>query len=139
MKAIEKFLTFWRGSGPQDKLSSNALVRLVEHAEKLAFDFTAVLAERNVTSAAASIRVPTLLVSGGLSPYLTQRVVGRLASTIPGAETRYLPAAGHMLALSHASFINPDIVRHVTRADEFANLSLALREFSDKTILSVKG
>jgi pimeloyl-ACP methyl ester carboxylesterase len=138
LEAIEKFLTFWRGSGPQEKLSSNALVRLVEHAEKLAFDFTAVLAERNVTSAAAAIRVPTLLVSGGLSPYLTQRVVGRLASTITGAETRYLPAAGHMLAISHASFINPDIVRHVTRADEFANLSLALGEFSDETILSVK-
>jgi len=132
MEAIEKFLTFWRGSGPEERLSSNALVRLVEQAEKLAFDFTSVLAEQNVTSAAAAIRVPTLLISGGLSPYLTQRVVGRLASTIPGADTKYLPAAGHMLAISHASSINPDIARHIARADEFANLSLALRAFSEE-------
>jgi pimeloyl-ACP methyl ester carboxylesterase len=138
MEAIEKFLTFWRGSGPEEKLSSNALGRLVEHAEKLAFDFASVLAEQNVTSAAAAIRAPTLLISGGLSPYLTQRVVGRFASTIPGVETKYLPSAGHMLAISHASSINPDIMRHIVRADEFANLSLALGEFSDETTVSAK-
>lgn len=126
LEAIETFLAFWRGSGPEETLSSNALVRLIERAEKLAFDFTAILAERNVTSAAAAIRIPTLLISGGRSPCLTQRVVGRLSSAIRGAETKYLPAAGHMLAISHASSINPDIVRHIARADEFANLSLAL-------------
>jgi pimeloyl-ACP methyl ester carboxylesterase len=138
MEAIEKFLAFWRGSGPDEKLSSNALTRLVERAEKLAFDFASVLAERNVTSVAATISVPTLLISGGLSPYLTQRVVGRLASTIPGADTRYLPAAGHMLAISHASSINPDIARHIARADEFANLSLALGECSQEALVSAK-
>jgi pimeloyl-ACP methyl ester carboxylesterase len=124
-EAIEKFLAFWKGSGPSEQLSSKVLVRLIKYAERLAFDFSAVLAERNVTAAAAAIRVPTLLVSGGLSPYLTQRVVGRLASTIPGAETRYLPAAGHMLPISHAAAINPEIARHIARADQFATLSLA--------------
>jgi pimeloyl-ACP methyl ester carboxylesterase len=138
MEAIEKFLTFWRGSGPEEKLSSSALARLVEHAGKLAFDFASVLAEQNITSAAAAIRVPTLLISGGLSPYLTQRVVGRLATRIPGAESKYLPAAGHMLAISHASSINPDIARHIARADEFASLSLALGEFSDETPVFMK-
>jgi pimeloyl-ACP methyl ester carboxylesterase len=138
LEAIEKFLEFWKGSGPTEQLSSKALERLIKHAEKLAFDFTAVLAERNVTAAAAAIRVPTLLVSGGLSPYLTQRVVGRLASTIPGAETRYLPAAGHTLPMSHAAAINPDIARHIARADEFATLSLALGEFSGQIDAPVK-
>jgi pimeloyl-ACP methyl ester carboxylesterase len=137
-EAIEKFLEFWKGSGPTEQLSSKALERLIKHAEKLAFDFAAVLAERDVTAAAAAIRVPTLLVSGGLSPYLTQRVVGRLASTIPGAETRYLPAAGHMLPISHAAAINPDIARHIARADEFATLSLALGEFSGQIDAPVK-
>jgi pimeloyl-ACP methyl ester carboxylesterase len=138
LEAIEKFLEFWKGSGPTERLSSKALERLIKHAEKLAFDFTAVLAERDITAAAAAIRVPTLLVSGGLSPYLTQRVVGRLASTIPGAEARYLPAAGHMLPISHAAAINPDIARHIARADEFATLSLALGEFSGQIDAPVK-
>jgi pimeloyl-ACP methyl ester carboxylesterase len=125
-EAIEKFLVFWKGSGPAEKLSPKALVRMIERAEKLAYEFWTILGERNVMAAAAAISVPTLLVSGGLSPYLTQRVVGRLASTIPGAETRHLPAAGHMLPISHAATINPDIARHIARADEFVNLSSAL-------------
>jgi pimeloyl-ACP methyl ester carboxylesterase len=124
-EAIEKFLVFWKGSGPTEQPSSNARVRMMEHAEKLAYEFWAILGERNVTVAAAAIRVPTLLVSGGLSPYLTQRVVCRLASTIPGAKLRHLPAAGHMLPVSHAATINPDIALHIARADEFANLSSA--------------
>ena len=83
--------------------------------------------------------MPTLLVSGGLSPYLTQRVVGRLASMIAGAKARHLPAAGHMLPISHAATINPDIARHIARADEFAGLSLALGEASAQADAAVKG
>jgi pimeloyl-ACP methyl ester carboxylesterase len=138
-EAIEKFLAFWQGSGPTEQLSSKALVHMIERAEKLAHEFWAILGERNVTVAAAAIRVPTLLVSGGLSPYFTQRMVGRLASTIPGAETKHLPAAGHMLPISHAAMINPDIARHIARADEFASLSLALEEFPTQTQALVKG
>ena len=89
MEAIDKFISFWNGSGPADKLSPEARLRMIEHAEKLAFDFTAVLAEENVTSAAAAIRVPTLL------------------------------------PVSHANLINPEIVRHILRADDLAEISLA--------------
>jgi len=138
-EAIEKFLVFWQGSGPREQLSSKALARMIERAEKLAHEFWAILGERNVAVAAAAIRVPTLLVSGGLSPYFTQRLVERLASTIPGAEIKHLPAAGHMLPISHAAMINPDIARHIARADEFASLSLALEEFPTQTHASVKG
>jgi pimeloyl-ACP methyl ester carboxylesterase len=122
LEAIEKFLEFWKGSGPAEKPSPKALIRMVEQAEKLAFEFRAILGERGITPAAAAIRVPTLLMYGGRSPQLTQRVVGRLASTVPGAETVHVPEAGHMLAISHADRINPDIVRHIERADEIANL-----------------
>jgi hypothetical protein len=64
-------------------------------------------------------------VSGGLSPYLTQRIIWRLASAIAGAKALHLPAAGHMLAISHAAAINPDVARHIARADELAGLPLA--------------
>lgn len=125
MEAIDKFMTFWNGSGPPEKLSPEARLRMIAHADKLAFDFTAALAEENVAAAAAGIRVPTLLFSGGLSPILTQRIVARLASLIPGVDARHLPAAGHMLPLSHGKLINPEIVRHFTRTEDFAQASLA--------------
>ena len=62
---------------------------MIEHIEKVAFDFTAILGEDYIAEAASALRVPTLLVSGGTSPYMTQRIVARLAALIPGAETRH--------------------------------------------------
>ena len=99
---------------------------MIERADKLAFDFTAAFAEENVADAAASLRVPTLLLSGGLSPYVTQRIVQRLGAIIDGAEIRHLPDAGHMLPLTHASSVNPAIAGHIARADELAGVPLAL-------------
>jgi pimeloyl-ACP methyl ester carboxylesterase len=125
MEAIDKFTAYWSGSGPVEKLSAEARLGMIKNAEKLAFDLAAVLAEEDAMAAAAAIQVPTLLFSGGLSPYLTQRIAGRLASTIPGANARHLPAAGHTLPFSHANMIYPEIVRHILRADDLARISLA--------------
>jgi pimeloyl-ACP methyl ester carboxylesterase len=74
---------------------------------------------------AASLRVPTLLFSGGQSPNLTQRIVRRLAAIMDAVEIRHLPDAGHMLAMTHAHLINPVIADHIARADELADVSLA--------------
>ncbi len=125
MEAIDKFTAFWNGSGPPAPLSGDARLRMIAQADKMPFDFRAILTEANVAAAAATLRVPTLLVSGGLSPYLTQRIVGRLMPLIAGAEIRHLPSAGHMLPLTHAATINPEIVEHIARADQGAGMSLA--------------
>lgn len=124
VEALDKFCFFWNGSASQQAISTAARVRMIEHVEKLAFDFAAVLSEEDVAAAAAGIGVPTLLLSGGLSPYLTQRITAKLASIIPAAETMHLPDAGHMLPFSHPELIIPKIVRHVRRADNLLKLSL---------------
>ncbi len=125
MEAIDKFMSFWNGSAPAEKLTPEARLRLIEHADKLAFDLAAAFAEQNVGTAASGIGVPTLLLSGGLSPYLTQRIAERLASLIPGVDARHLPAAGHMMPFTHAKLINPEIASHIARADDLAGVSLA--------------
>lgn len=127
MEALDRFLEFWSGSGPREVLSGEARLRMIEVLEKIAFDFAAALGEVNVAAAAAELRVPTLLVSGGLSPYMTQRIVARLSALIPGAEVRHLPTAGHMLPVSHAEAINPHIIRHIELAHHFAKILLASR------------
>jgi hypothetical protein len=83
--------------------------------------------EPDVADAAASIRVPTLLLSGGQSPRLTQRIVERLATTIAGAETRSVLTAGHMLPITHANLVNREIVAHIARADDLADVPGAER------------
>jgi pimeloyl-ACP methyl ester carboxylesterase len=122
MEALDRFLDYWSGSAPTETLSGDARLRMIEVIEKVAFDFTAILGEVNVASAAAALRVPTLLISGGLSPYMTQRIVVKLAGLIPGAEARHVPAAGHMLPITHAKMINPDIVRHIELNEECAKV-----------------
>ena len=139
LEAIDKFMEFWNGSGPQDPLPASARLRMIERAHKLAFDFTAAFAEENVAIAAASLRVPTLLFSGGLSPYLTQRIVQRLGAIMDGAEIRHLPAAGHMLPLTHASSVNPAIARHIARADELAGVPLALEAALAEAVSRAEG
>jgi pimeloyl-ACP methyl ester carboxylesterase len=126
MEAIHRFITYWNGSGPAAPLSAEAQLRMIERVDKLAFDFFAALAEQNVASAAATIGVPTLLVSGGLSPYFTQRIVYRLTSIITSAQAHHLPAAGHMLPLTHAKIVNPLIAAHIKRADDLAGISLVV-------------
>jgi pimeloyl-ACP methyl ester carboxylesterase len=126
MEAIDRFVTYWNGSGPAAPLTAEARLRMIERVEKLAYDFAAALAEQNVTSAGAPIDVPTLLLSGGLSPYFTQRIVYRLASIIAGSQSHHFPAAGHMLPLTHAKVVNPLIAAHIQRADDLAGVSLAL-------------
>jgi pimeloyl-ACP methyl ester carboxylesterase len=122
MEALDRFLDYWCGSGPKEALPGEARLRMIEVIEKVAFDFTAILGEVNVASAAAALRVPTLLVSGGLSPYMTQRIVVKLATLIPGAEARHLAVAGHMLPITHAKTINPDIVRHIELNEDCAKV-----------------
>jgi pimeloyl-ACP methyl ester carboxylesterase len=128
LEAIDKFTEFWNGSGPPEPLSAGARLRMIEHADKLVFDFRAAFAEPGVAAAAAALRVPTLLFSGGLSPYLTQRIVERLSWLIDGADALHLPRAGHMLPTTHASIVNPEIAKHIVRADELAELPLAFSE-----------
>ena len=124
LQAIGKFLNFWNGLAPQD-LSPEARLHMVKYIEKIPFDFTAAFDESDVAAAAASIRVPTLLLSGGQSPRLTQRIVEQLATTIAGAETRCVSTAGHMLPITHADLVNREIAAHITRADDLADMGLA--------------
>jgi pimeloyl-ACP methyl ester carboxylesterase len=58
LEAIDKFIEFWNGSGPQEPLSAVARLRMIERAEKLPFDFTAAFAEENVADPDPAHRHP---------------------------------------------------------------------------------
>jgi pimeloyl-ACP methyl ester carboxylesterase len=125
LQAIDKFMNFWNGSAPPVDVSPEGRLRTLQYFEKIPFDFTAALDELDVAGAAACIRVPTLLFSGGQSPCLTQRIVERLAATITGAEIRRVSTAGHMLPITHAGLVNAEIAAHIARADDLACIRMA--------------
>ena len=120
MEAVDKFVCFWNGSEPVERPSPEARLRMIAQAEQLTFHFRAILAEDNVVPAAATIRVPTLLMSGGLSPYVGQRTVQRLAGLIAGSDARHFRDAGHMMPLTHRHLVNAEIIKHIAHADGLA-------------------
>lgn len=111
---LQRFLRFWNGPGCYEGLSDDRRESLLARVNKLAADFSAIFGATGVTTAARQLAVPTLLFSGGTSPAPTQQIVARLTSCIPGARRVHLPDAGHMLAITHAAEINPQIMQHVT-------------------------
>lgn len=115
--ALDDFLTFWNGPGALARLSPQASRRLAQHAHKLAADFAASFAETDVLAAARGLALPALLFSGGSSPLVTQRMTSRLASAIAHARAIHLADAGHMLAITHAAELIPDIADHIADAD----------------------
>ena len=133
-RALDHFLTFWHGHDAFGRVSGQARARMALHAHKLAIDFTAGFAETGVQGAARRIAVPVLLFSGGLSPFVTQRVVGCLASAVANARSIHLPGAGHMLAITHAAEMIPDIADHIADADERAMRAVSVATGSARQI-----
>jgi pimeloyl-ACP methyl ester carboxylesterase len=105
---------FWKDTGaPDGGIVPEAVERLSHVVRKLVVDFNVVFARQSVADDARLIKIPTLLLSGGLSPDVTQRIVLRLAKRIKGARVEHLPHAGHMLPITHATEVNARILSHL--------------------------
>lgn len=110
---LQRFLTFWNGPGCYEALSDAKKANLLARINKLTADFSAIFGATGIAKAARQLTVPTLLFSGGKSPAPTQRIATRLTDCIPAARHIHLPEAGHMLAITHAAEINPQIMQHI--------------------------
>jgi pimeloyl-ACP methyl ester carboxylesterase len=114
--AVKLSAAFWKDAGAT---SGGLAPRTAEHlsraVKKLVTDFNAAFARRSVADSARTIEVPTLLLSGGLSPAVPQRIVLRLAKYIKAVRVEHLPDAGHMLPITHATEVNDRILRHLQR------------------------
>jgi pimeloyl-ACP methyl ester carboxylesterase len=112
--AVKVSAEFWQDAGaPKAGMAQERAEQLARVVKKLDGDFNAVFAKRSVADHARRIKVPTLLLSGGLSPDVTRRIVLRLAKCIQGARVKRLPDAGHMLPITHATEVNAWILDHL--------------------------
>jgi pimeloyl-ACP methyl ester carboxylesterase len=115
--AVRLSAEFWRDAGARgDDLASQTIEHLSLVVKKIVSDFKAVFARQSVADDARKLDRPTLLLSGALSPQVTQRIVSRLAQCIKGARLEHLPHAGHMLPITHATEVNTSILNHLQRA-----------------------
>src|SRR5690606_17258443 len=64
-------------------------------------------------NAAAGLRVPTLLVRGGLSDIVSDESVRELRELVPGVQVADIAAAGHMVAGDHNDAFNDAVIGFV--------------------------
>jgi pimeloyl-ACP methyl ester carboxylesterase len=130
---LRRFLTFWNGATCWDRMSEARKAGLIERVNKLTADFSAIFGATGINNAARKLKVPTLLFSGGQSPAPTQRIATRLTSSIPRAWHVHVPAAGHMLAITHAAEINPQILRHIAESHAVSGLVVPFARASNRS------
>lgn len=123
--ALQRFLTFWHGSKYWGSVSPNKKAAFLVRANKLAGEYAAVFGEEDMGEAVRRLTVPTLLFSGGASPRYTQQLVKRLASIMQNGRHIHMPAAGHLLPITHASEVNAKILQHIDAVQSRAGVDFA--------------
>jgi pimeloyl-ACP methyl ester carboxylesterase len=114
--AVKVSAEFWQDAGaPKACMAEERAEQLARVVRKLDGDFNAVFARKSVADHARRIKLPTLLLSGGLSPDVTQRIVLRLAECIKDVHVEHLSDAGHMLPITHATEVNACVLNQLGR------------------------
>ena len=97
-----------RGMG----LPNSQRIALAARINKVTLDFWATLNDPTRLDDLVDLDVPTLIVSGGRSPFPTRRICFHLARTLPDVKQRMIDEAGHMLPSSHFKELAPFIRFH---------------------------
>jgi len=118
MAAAHRFVDYWCGDGAWSRLPSERKWQTTSRMSKVHQDFHALLAEKTDIARLATIEVPTLILSGTVSPRPTRRLSRVIAEAIPQSRHRTIAGAGHMMPLTHADAVNTLVLEHMERVDQ---------------------
>jgi pimeloyl-ACP methyl ester carboxylesterase len=110
--AMRHFVNYWNGEGAWDVLPNSQRIALATRINKVTLDFWATLNDPTRLDNLAGLAVPTLIMSGGLSPFPARRICFHLARTLPDVKLRTIDDAGHMLPMTHRKEILLLITAH---------------------------
>ena len=112
VEAMCRFVDYWGGNGSWDALPNSQKTALATRISKVTLDFWATLNDPTRLDDLVDLSVPTLIVSGGRSPFPTRRICFHLARTLPDVKLRMIDEASNMLPLTHVRDIAPLIRFH---------------------------
>ncbi|HWL44308.1 MAG TPA: alpha/beta hydrolase [Ilumatobacter sp.] len=75
-----------------------------------------IVAHERLRAAAAGLRVPTLLVRGGISDIVSEESVRELRDLVPGVQVVDIASAGHMVAGDRNDVFNDAVIAFVRQA-----------------------
>jgi pimeloyl-ACP methyl ester carboxylesterase len=110
--AMRRFVDYWTGNGTWDALPNPQRISLANRINKVTLDFWATLNDPTRLADVADLAVPSVVISGGHSPFPTRRICYHLARTLPDVKLRIFDNAGHMLPMTHFREIHPLIKAH---------------------------
>lgn len=117
---MASFLNFWNGAGFWKKLPDAAKTKFAEMASSVIADFERSFAETWTLGDLASLKIPTLIMTGMESPDVAQRSAKQIAQHLPNAQLAILPELGHMAPAFNPEWINARIVDHIARIERSA-------------------
>ncbi|HET7806452.1 MAG TPA: alpha/beta hydrolase [Pseudolabrys sp.] len=112
MGGMRRFVDYWGGEGTWATLPASQRPALAARISKVTLDFWGTLNDPMRQADLASLRMPTLVVSGGQSPLPTRRICFHLARMIPDVTAETVAGAGHMLPFTHFSDLQPLVAAH---------------------------
>jgi pimeloyl-ACP methyl ester carboxylesterase len=115
--AIRSFVDFWNGEGAWTRTSPRLQAALVGGLDAVLANFAAIAWERDRLADIPGIGLPVLAVMGLDSRPVTMRLTEILAETLPRAELRMIPGAGHMAPLTDPHLVDPMIAAHLARVE----------------------
>ena len=107
MFAIARFVDYWNGARTWAALPSQRQEMLALKSDQVRRDFEAIFSEPLCLPAFRKLNVPTLIVTGTVSPAAALLIAEGLARVAPRASSVAIAGAGHMLPVTHT----PDLLR----------------------------
>ncbi len=114
---VRGFIDFWCGEGSFARFRPEKQQSLIAAAETIIGNFTSVARENWPLESCTMIKVPTLAITGSLSPVLIQHLSRYIAGVLDDAKVVQLAEAGHMLPLTHAQAVAQILSHHFQRAE----------------------
>ena len=116
-EAAEIFTNFWNKEGFFAALPAKMQAFMAADMPKVVLDFQGIMAESYTLNDISNIKAPSLLLTGGESPELSQYLAGQIVANLPNVKQQTI-AAGHMAPISHGELTLPIIAEFIMEYTE---------------------
>ena len=93
--AMRRFVDYWTGNGTWDALPNPQRISLANRINRVTLDFWATLNDPTRLADVADLAVPSVVISGGHSPFPTRRICYHLARTLPDVAAHFRQRGPH--------------------------------------------
>ncbi|MGH6611402.1 MAG: alpha/beta fold hydrolase, partial [Burkholderiaceae bacterium] len=116
-EAAKRFVDFWSGAGAWDLMSPRGRETSVKRIHAVMRHFDALYKEPVEHARLASLKMPTLYLSGAETVAVARRVAEVFHRAVPHCRQEVLPAMGHIGPITHANEVNQRLLTFLQAQD----------------------